>query len=101
VQRRCFVGRRSRVVPTSDDLVLTGAQERFIWRRVVTQNASKTPSGAALYGEAVPASVTLHALPANVTGQIPMLKPYAYAILGKTLLIVNPADRKVVDIITP
>lgn len=93
----------------SDDLVLTGAQERLIWRRVAAQNIPNTgeqsagravPSAVALFGEAVPPSVTLQALPANVTGQIPMLKPYAYTILGKQLLIVNPADRKVVDVIT-
>jgi hypothetical protein len=94
----------------SDDLVLTGAQERFIWRRVATQNipntgkqnAGRAParSAVALFGEAVPPAVTLRALPANVTGQIPMVKPYAYTILGKQLLIVNPADRKIVDVIT-
>ena len=94
----------------SDDLVLTGAQERLIWRRLAAQNIPNTgkqsasraavPSAVALFGEAVPPSVTLRALPANVTGQIPMVKPYAYTILGKQLLIVNPADRKVVDVIT-
>ena len=38
---------------------------------------------------------------ATVTAQIPMLKPYRYAKLGKRLLIVNPDDRKIVDIISP
>ncbi len=96
----------------SDDLVLTGAQERFIWRGVAAQNPGKrnvgnqnaggahAPSAIVLFGEAVPPSVTLQALPANVTGQIPMVKPYVYTILGQQLLIVNPADRKVVDVIT-
>jgi hypothetical protein len=36
-----------------------------------------------------------------VTGQIPMLRPYKYATWGDALLIINPADRKIVDIITP
>ena len=30
-----------------------------------------------------------------------MLKPYKYATLGQRLLIVNPNDRKIVDIISP
>ena len=49
----------------------------------------------------VPPSVALHAWPEAVTAQIPMLQPYRYATLGKLLLIVNPDDRKIVDIISP
>ena len=49
----------------------------------------------------VPSSVRLHTLPAAVTARIPMLKPYKYTTLGQRLLIVNPNDRKVVDIISP
>ena len=30
-----------------------------------------------------------------------MLKPYRYTKLGKRLLIVNPDDRRIVDIISP
>jgi uncharacterized protein DUF1236 len=88
----------------SDDLVLTGAQEYLIWRQVGSRNAPQR--GAPLQFEAsiyavVPDSVALHALPAEVTGQIPIVKPYRYARLGNLLLIVNPTDRKIVDIITP
>ena len=49
----------------------------------------------------VPSPVALHVLPAAVTAQIPMLQPYRYATVGKLLLIVNPDDRKIVDIISP
>ena len=28
------------------------------------------------------------------------MKPYTYATLGKTLLIINPTDRVIVDVIT-
>jgi Protein of unknown function (DUF1236) len=86
----------------SDDLVLTGAQEHLMWQRLVARNASTTaPSGLiAAIGATLPASVALHALPATVTRQIPEMKPYAYATLNKTLLIVNPTDRVIVDVIT-
>jgi hypothetical protein len=43
----------------------------------------------------------LRTLPAAVTGQVPMVRPYKYATLGDALLIINPADRKIVDIIGP
>src|SRR5262249_36844303 len=84
----------------SDDFVLTGAQEHLMWQHLVARNAASTtaPSGLrAAVGATVPASV---ALPATVTRQIPAVRPYKYAMLGKTLLIVNPTDRVIVDVIT-
>jgi hypothetical protein len=89
----------------SDDFVLTGAQEDLIWQRMgreIPNDDDGVPCGckASLFSE-VPSSVTLHVLPAAVTAQIPMLKPYKYTTLGKRLLIVNPDDRKIVDIISP
>jgi len=87
----------------SDELVLTGAQEHLMWQRLVGRNAGSTtaPFGlTAAVGATVPAAVALHALPATVTRQIPQMKPYAYARLGKTLLIINPTDRVIVDVIT-
>jgi hypothetical protein len=96
--------RDQHTVVASDNLVLTGSQESLIWRKVAQQRAaadkaasSFTPS---LWGS-VPASMTLRPLPANVTSQIPMLRPYRYTTLGNSLLLVNPSDRRVVDIITP
>src|SRR5215470_11163995 len=79
----------------SDDLVLTGAQEHLMWQRLVGRN-----TGGATAPSASTAAVELRALPATVTRQIPQMKPYAYATLGKTLLIINPTDRVIVDVIT-
>ena len=87
----------------SDELVLTGAQEHLMWQRLVGRNAGSTttPSGLiAAIGATLPASVALRALPASVTRQIPAVRPYKYAMLGKTLLIINPTDRVIVDVIT-
>lgn len=86
----------------SDDFALTGAQEQLLWQRI-GRNASTTtgPSGLiAAVGATLPASVALHALPATVTRQIPAARPYKYAMLGKALLIINPTDRVIVDVIT-
>ena len=89
----------------SDDFVLTGAQEDLIWQRMgreIPNDDDGAPCGCkpTLFSE-VPFPVALHVLPAAVTAQIPMLKPYRYTKLGKRLLIVNPDDRRIVDIISP
>ena len=87
----------------SDDFALTGAQESLIWHIVDRQGTkgATAPSGfePSIYA-AVPSSIVLRTLPAAVTGQVPMVRPYKYITLGKTLLIVNPSDRKIVDIIS-
>jgi Protein of unknown function (DUF1236) len=89
----------------TDDFVLTGAQEDLIWQRMgrtIPNDDGTAPCGCKPWMfSVVPSSVTLRALPATVTAQIPMLRPYRYTTLGKRLLIVNPDDRKIVDIISP
>ena len=87
----------------SDDFALTGAQESLIWHAVSRQSGQggrASGFNASLY-TALPSSIVLHDLPSKVTGQIPMLRPYKYATWGDALLIINPADRRIVDIITP
>jgi hypothetical protein len=85
----------------SDDFVLTGAQEQLLWQRIGRNASTTAPSGLiAAVGATLPASVALHALPATVTRQIPGVRPYKYALLGKALLIINPTDRVIVDVIT-
>lgn len=86
----------------SDRLYLTSAQERVLWQTIGKQNASiKAPPGfIAFVGAVVPGPVTLHAMPSNAVSRIPTAEPFRYTILDKQLLIVNPDDRKVADIIT-
>lgn len=86
----------------SDRLFLTSAQEHVLWQTIGRQSANITaPAGfIASIGAVVPGSVTLRAMPSNVVSRIPTVEPFRYAILDKQLLIVNPEDKKVVDIIT-
>jgi hypothetical protein len=83
-------------------LNLTSTQEHSIVQSVNKQNAkaAQLPSGfKAAVGEAVPTSIPLHALPSDAASQVPAAKLYEYAKLQNQLLIVNPKDRKIVDII--
>src|SRR3954463_2568438 len=88
----------------SDDFVLTGAQEDLIWQRMghstPADNGGPPCECKPSMFTSVPPSVALHVWPETVTAQIPMLQPYRYATLGKLLLVVNPDDRKIVDIIS-
>jgi Protein of unknown function (DUF1236) len=84
-----------------DSITLTRAQERTAWRDISREATSqKTPQKfAASVGTTVPADISLQSVPAKVATHVSALKPYDYALLHGKLLIVNPTDKKVVDVI--
>jgi len=85
----------------NDSLKLTSAQEKTVWSDVSKQaTKQKAPSGfTASVGTAVPTSISLRPVSSTLAGEIPALKTYQYAMVQDKVLIVNPADRKIVDVI--
>jgi hypothetical protein len=84
-----------------DSLALTRTQKRIAWRDISKQTSSETaPSNfTAKVGATVPDNLSIQQMPADVASRISALKPYDYALLPKALLIVNPTDKKVVNVI--
>lgn len=87
---------------TSSELNLTADQEKKLWSAIsdhaMKQNA---PSGfSATVGQTVPTSVTLRELPSQAATDVPAAKSYQYAMVDNKLLLVNPSDKKIVDVIT-
>jgi uncharacterized protein DUF1236 len=84
-----------------DTLSLTNSQERTAWRAMSRQAGNQTaPSNfTPSVGAKVPSDITLKPVPAKVAARVSPLKPYDYAVLQNKLLIVNPTDKKVVDVI--
>jgi hypothetical protein len=88
---------------TKDSLMLSSTQQKTAWNDLSAQaTKQKTPSSfVARVGEVLPADITTHSVPAAVTKQIPELKSYKYALLNNNrLLIVNPSDKKIAEVIT-
>jgi hypothetical protein len=85
-----------------DNLTLTRSQQRTAWRDLSKQASNQTaPSNfTPLVGATIPSDVTIKAVPAKVANRVSSLKPYDFARLNNKLLIVNPTDKKVVDVIT-
>jgi hypothetical protein len=86
----------------SDTLSLSSTQQKTAWRDFympsLNQNA---PSGFnAIVGAVVPNSVTTAPVPSKAASAIPTLRPYDFAILQKKLVIVNPSDKKITEVIT-
>lgn len=86
----------------TDNLSLTASQQKQAWngieRQATKQNAPA--SFAASVGATVPQEITLTAVPANVATELPKLRQYDYALVSNKLLIVNPKDKKIVEVIS-
>ena len=86
-----------------DRLFLTIAQEQAIFQIVDKQKVQRAqaPRGfQAEVGQVLPTSIKLLTFPSDATTKVWAITSYSYVLLQDGLLIVNPQDRKVVDIIT-
>jgi Protein of unknown function (DUF1236) len=81
-------------------VTLTNSQRAAIWQMLGNQPTQANSTGHNLnIGQVVPNSVSLQALPNNVSDKVPMVKSYDYAILNNQLLIVDPSSKRVVAIV--
>jgi hypothetical protein len=86
----------------SDTLSLPSAQQKTAWNDLKSQASNQTaPSGfQATVGSALPASVKTMPVPSKTATAVPALKPYDFAMVAGKILIVNPSDKKIVEVIT-
>jgi hypothetical protein len=87
--------------PAGDALTLTQAEQKKAWDDLYTPSLNqKTPSGfQATVGATVPNDVVTAPVTARAAGDVPALKPYKFAMVQKKLVIVNPGDSKIADVI--
>ena len=85
-----------------DTLMLTTAQRKKAWDDLYTGMLNqKVPSGfSATVGTALPSNVVTAPVTAKAAGDVPALKPYKFAMVQKKLVIVNPNDGKIAEVIT-
>jgi hypothetical protein len=94
----------SSVQPAAKDrLSLSSKQRQMAWKDISNLAAKeKVPSGfTAKVGEEVPSALRTYPVPVTTANRVPTLRPYQYAMLkNNKLLIVNPKDKKIAEIIT-
>ncbi|MGA7804352.1 DUF1236 domain-containing protein [Bradyrhizobium sp.] len=93
--------RSERMANTSDTLALSGNQQQTIAKDVSRHASNQTaPQGFnAQVGEAVPSSISTYPLPRQAARDVPAVRPYRYAMTQDKVLIVNPSDRKIADVV--
>ena len=88
--------------PASDTLTLTSAQQKTVWNDLRGQATDqKAPAGFdARVGSIVPSTVKIEPMPSKTATDVPALKSFNFAMVNGKLLIVNPSDKKIVDVIS-
>ena len=86
---------------TSDTLSLSDAQRKLAWQDLYMDSLNQdTPAGFnAVVGASVPNTIVIAPVTAQAGSDVPALKPYAFAMVQKKLVIVNPGNRKIADVI--
>jgi hypothetical protein len=85
----------------SDALTLSTAQRKAAWNDLYTGALNqKTPSGFnAIVGATVPHGIVTAPVTAKAASDVPALGPYKFAMVQKKLVIVNPSDGKIAEVI--
>ncbi len=85
----------------SDTLTLSTAQQKTAWHDLYTGALNqKTPSGFnAAVGATLPNNIVTAPVTARAANDVPALKPYKFAMLQKKIVIVNPSDGKIAEVI--
>jgi hypothetical protein len=88
--------------PAGDTLSLSSTQQHKAWKDLYVKSLNQTaPSGFnATVGAVVPNSVTIAPVTTKAASDVPALKSYNFAMLQHKLLIVNPNDKKIAEVIT-
>jgi Protein of unknown function (DUF1236) len=84
-----------------DALALSDAQRQAAWQDLYMDslNQSTPPGFDAVVGATVPNTIVIVPVTAQAGSDVPALKPYSFAMVQKKLVIVNPSNRKIADVI--
>jgi Protein of unknown function (DUF1236) len=88
--------------PLSDTISLSSTQQKMAWNDLKSTATKQTSPSAlnAKIGSVIPSTLKLETIPGKAAKDVPSLRGYDFAMVQNKLLIVNPSDRKIVDLIT-
>jgi hypothetical protein len=88
--------------PPVPGIGLTADHKRTIYREIGQEQARRVPDGSPVaIGAEVPDSLMLNEMPISVKDKIGLLRDFKFAKLpDETILIVDPAKRQIVDLVT-
>lgn len=85
----------------SDTIILSAAQRRAVWNDINKQATNHNAAGFdATVGTFVPGTVKIEQMPSKVAANIPSLRPYDFAMVDHKLVIVDPSNKVIADVLT-
>jgi hypothetical protein len=85
----------------SDTVILSAAQRSSVWNDLSKQATNQSAAGFdATIGTFVPSSVKIEPIPSKTAADIPSLQPYDFAMVGHKLVIVDPSNKVIADVLT-
>jgi Protein of unknown function (DUF1236) len=85
----------------SDTVILSAAQRSTVWNELSRQATNQNASGFdAQIGTFVPSSVKIEPMPSKAAANNPQLRRYDYAMVDHHLVIVDPTNKVIADVLT-
>jgi Protein of unknown function (DUF1236) len=85
----------------SDTVILSAAQRRAVWNDLNKQATNQNAAGFdATIGTFVPNTVKIEPMPSKTAADIPSLRPYGFAMVGHKVVIVDPSNKVIADVLT-
>jgi Protein of unknown function (DUF1236) len=87
----------------TDTVILSAAQRRAVWNDLSKQATNQNVSGFnAVTGTFVPNTVKtkVQPIPSKLTAMNPSLRPYDFAMVNHKLVIVDPTNNVIADVLT-
>ena len=87
--------------PVATRTVNLTAEQRYVIKEVVKDlHVQPAPAEApSAIGNAVPASVALQPMPPDIVQKVPQVKSHMFYIKGQQVVLVDPKDNKIADVI--
>jgi hypothetical protein len=90
----------SSVPKAGDSLTLSAQDQKTAWNDLNSAAASSAPSSfQPTTSSAVPSTLKVSAIPSKTASDVPALRPYDFAKVNGKLLIVNPHDMMIAEVI--
>jgi len=85
----------------TDSLSLSSEQQQAAWNDLSGEPTSQAPADfKAATSSAIPSTLRVRAIPAKTADDVPALQPYDYAKIQGEILIVNPRDMMIAEVVT-
>jgi hypothetical protein len=84
----------------TDTVILSAAQRSAVWNDLNKQATNQNAAGFdATTGTFLPSTLKIEPIPNKVTANNPSLRPYDYAMVDHKLVIVDPSNKVIADVL--